>query len=334
MSRSHNPSTGHSDSAWRRAWPVLKKLLTAAFFILVAVLLFMLAKRLDWQEVASAMRSYSASTLLLAGVATVASYAVYSVFDLLGKRYTEHNLPIRQILPVTFVCYAFNLNLGSWIGGVALRYRLYTRLGLNKATITRVLSLSLLTNWMGYMCLAGGIFASGLLKLPPGWKIGSGSLQLIGVALLLVVAAYFLLCAFSKRRSWTLRGHELSLPSLRMALTQVLLGAANWSLMAVVVFVLLPENISYPAVLGVLLISSIAGAVTHIPAGLGVLEAIFIALLAHETSKANLLAGLIGYRAIYFLVPLMVAALVYLVLESQAKKLRGKNAENLEAAES
>src|SRR5690606_701442 len=113
-----------------------------------------------------------------------------------------------------------------------------------------------------------------------------------------------------------------SLPSLRMALTQVLLGAANWSLMAVVVFVLLPENISYPAVLGVLLISSIAGAVTHIPAGLGVLEAIFIALLAHETSKANLLAGLIGYRAIYFLVPLMVAALVYLVLESQAKKLR------------
>lgn len=333
MSRSHNPSTGHSDSAWRRAWPVLKKLLTAAFFILVAVLLLMLAKRLDWQEVANAMRSYSASTLLLAGVATVASYAVYSVFDLLGKRYTEHNLPIRQILPVTFVCYAFNLNLGSWIGGVALRYRLYTRLGLNKATITRVLSLSLLTNWMGYMCLAGGIFASGLLKLPPGWKIGSGSLQLIGVALLLVVAAYFLLCAFSKRRSWTLRGHELSLPSLRMALTQVLLGAANWSLMAVVVFVLLPENISYPAVLGVLLISSIAGAVTHIPAGLGVLEAIFIALLAHETSKANLLAGLIGYRAIYFLVPLMVAALVYLVLESQAKKLRGKNAENLEAAE-
>lgn len=327
MNDSHVPSARTGDSAWRRAWPILKKILTAAFFVLVAVLLYQLAKRLEWSEVVGTLRSYSGTTLLLAGAAAAGSYLVYSLFDLLGKRYTGHTLPVRQILPVTFVCYAFNLNLSSWIGGVAFRYRLYSRLGLKKSTITRVLSLSLLTNWMGYMCLAGGVFASGLLRLPPGWKIGSGTLQVIGAALLLVALGYFLLCAFSKRRTWTLRGHELSLPSLRMALSQVLLGAANWSLMAAVVFVLMPENISYPTVLGVLLISSIAGVVTHIPAGLGVLEAVFIALLSHEASKTSLLAGLIGYRAIYFLAPLIVATLVYLVLEARAKKLRGKNLE-------
>src|SRR5690606_21214678 len=119
-------------------------------------------------------------------------------------------LPVRQILPVTFVCYAFNLNLSSWIGGVAFRFRLYSRLGLNKATITRVLSLSLLTNWMGYLCLAGAVFASGLLKLPPDWKIDSAALQWIGAVLLVLALGYFLLCAFSKRRTWTVRGHELS----------------------------------------------------------------------------------------------------------------------------
>lgn len=327
MSERPVPSAPSGDSAWRRAWPTIKKVLTLAFFVLVGVLLYQLAKRLEWSEVVSALRGYSATTLALAAAATAASYLVYSSFDLLGKRYTGHPLPVRQIMPVTFVCYAFNLNLSSWIGGVAFRYRLYTRLGLKKSTITRVLSMSLLTNWMGYLCLAGAVFASGLLKLPPGWKIGSGSLQIIGVVLLLAAIGYFLLCAFSKRRSWTLRGHELSLPSLQMALAQVLLGAANWSLMATVVFVLMPDNISYPTVLGVLLISSIAGVVTHIPAGLGVLEALFIALLSHQASKTSLLAGLIGYRAIYFLAPLLIATLVYLVLEARAKKLRGKNLE-------
>jgi uncharacterized membrane protein YbhN (UPF0104 family) len=327
MTERHEPSSKSGESAWRRAWPTTKKILTLAFFVLVGVLLYQLGKRLEWSEVVSALRSYSATTLLLACAAAVGSYLVYSSFDLLGKRYTGHQLPVKQIMPVTFVCYAFNLNLSSWIGGVAFRYRLYTRLGLKKSTITRVLSLSLLTNWMGYLCLAGAVFASGLLKLPPGWKIGSGTLQIIGVVLLLVALTYFLLCAFSKRRSWTVRGHELSLPSLQMALAQVVLGAGNWALMAAVVFVLMPDNISYPTVLGVLLISSIAGVITHIPAGLGVLEALFIALLSHEASKTSLLAGLIGYRAIYFLAPLLLATVVYLVLEARAKKLRGKNLE-------
>lgn len=37
------------------------------------------------------------------------------------------------------------------------------------------------------------------------------------------------------------------------------------------------------------------------------LEAVFIALLQHEASRGSLLAGLIAYRAIYFILPLLVA---------------------------
>lgn len=62
---------------------------------------------------------------------------------------------------------------------------------------------------------------------------------------------------------------EINLPSLRMAVLQLLLGALNWSLMAAVIFTLLPGKLDYPLVLGVLLISAIAGVITHIPAGSG-----------------------------------------------------------------
>ena len=65
-------------------------------------------------------------------------------------------------------------------------------------------------------------------------------------------------CRFSSRREWAIRGVEINLPSLRMAILQLALGALNWSLMAAVIFTLLPSKLDYPLVLGVLLISAIA----------------------------------------------------------------------------
>lgn len=302
-----------------------KRGFTLFFFIAVPVLLFTLMKNLNWNEVVHALESYKPGTLALGFVVAAGSYLTYCGFDVLARRYTEHKLSVKQIIPVTFVCYAFNLNLSSWVGGIALRYRLYSRLGLDVPTITRILSLSLITNWLGYMLLAGFVFAGGFVDLPDGWKIGDTTLQLIGFVLLVVCFGYFLACRFSRKRTWTLRKQPLVLPSLNQALRQALLGALNWGLMALLIYVLLPEKAFYPAVLGILLISSIAGVIAHIPAGLGVLETVFITLMQHQFSKGQLLAALIGYRVIYFLIPLILALVVYLVLEKRAKAMRSKN---------
>jgi hypothetical protein len=267
-------------SGWRRRWPLIKKILTYVFFALVVGLLIGLARNLDWQEVYSTLRNYNAQTLWLAGAAAFCSYVVYCFFDVLGKGYSRPDLPIRQILPVTFVCYAFNLNLSAWVGGIALRFRLYSRLGLKPSQITRVFTMSILTNWLGYMWLAGMIFMMGWITPPASWEIGFTALRVLGAGLLVACVVYLWLCGFSKRRSWTIRGHEIHLPSLRLALIQLVLGAANWSLMALVVYYMLSQQAPYPEVLGILMISSIAGVVTHIPAGLGVIEAVFVAMLA------------------------------------------------------
>ena len=58
--------------------------------------------------------------------------------------------------------------------------------------------------------------------------------------------------------------------------------------MGAIIWLLLGQSVSYFFVVGVLLVSSIAGVIVHIPAGIGVLEAVFIALLAGEhTSKGH-----------------------------------------------
>lgn len=299
-----------------------KRLLTLLFVVLIPTLLYLLVRNLDWNEVRQSLVAYTPGTLFIGLGLALCSYLTFASYDLLARAYTGHHLPARQVLPVAFVCYAFNLNFTTWVGGVALRYRLYGRLGLETATITRILTLGLLTNWMGYLLLAGTVFALRLVKVPERWAVGVTGLQMIGLLMLGIALAYLLACGFAKRRTWRVRDHEITLPSLRLALCQVTLGASNWALMAALIYWLLPGELFYPSILGVLLISCVAGVVAHIPAGLGVLEAVFLALLHGQLGQGSLIAALLGYRTLYYLIPLLLALVTYLILEKRAPAMR------------
>jgi uncharacterized membrane protein YbhN (UPF0104 family) len=312
------PPGGPPKKAW---WPWLKRGATAAFFLLIASLLVSQARNIEWSLVLTALEDYPLTAAWGAVLLAVASFTLYSTFDLLGRHYTRHALRAPAVMAVTFVSYAFNLNLGSLVGGVAFRYRLYSRLGLSNGAITRIMSLSMLTNWMGYLLLAGGVFAVQPPTLPLDWPITTTSLRLIGAALLAVVAGYLGICAFSRRRMLRLRGHEVVLPSVRLAGLQLLMGAGNWLIMSGIIFILLQHRIEFTAVVSVLLLAAIAGVITHVPAGLGVLEAVFVALLSHEMPQYELLAALVAYRVVYYLVPLGVASAAYLLMEAKARQL-------------
>lgn len=266
------------------------------------------------------LRKRPMSSLWPAAVLAACSYLLYSCFDLFGRYLTGHRLSAPQVMLVNFVSYAFNLNMGALVGGVAFRYRLYSRLGLDAPTVTKVVGMSMLTNWLGYLLLAGLAFAISPPDPPPGWKIDTGGLRLLGAVLLAGALAYMLLCAFSRRREFHLRGHDIQLPSLRLALLQLLISSANWLLIAGTVWMLLGQKIAFGPVLAVLLVAAVAGVITHVPAGLGVLEVVFVALLSHQLPRHELLAGLLAYRAIYYLAPLAVAAVTYLVMELRARR--------------
>ena len=311
-------------------WKLAKKVLTWLFFIAVIVLLVVYARKVNWEDVYNVIVNYNRLAVLSAVALVIVSYLTYGCYDLIGRAYCGHKLAKRQVMLVSFICYAFNLTLSTWVGGVAMRYRLYSRLGLDSATITRIFSLSIATNWLGYILLAGIVFSAGMVPIPGGWFIGETTLRIIGVVLLAVVAVFLWACAFSKRRKWTIRRQTLQLPSLRMALFQFAVSSANWLVMGAIIWLLLARQVDYPIVLGVLLISSIAGVIIHIPAGIGVLEAVFLALLSGQhASHGTIIAALLAYRVLYFILPLLLALVLYLMLESRAKHLRAKNEQKL-----
>jgi uncharacterized membrane protein YbhN (UPF0104 family) len=105
-----------------------------------------------------------------------------------------------------------------------------------------------------------------------------------------------------------------------MAVAQLGISGVHWMSMAAVPWMLLQGQVDYATALQVLLIAAIAGVLLHIPAGLGVIEAVFIALLAHRIPEHHLLGALLAYRALFYIVPLFVGALLYLKVEVRARR--------------
>jgi hypothetical protein len=317
----HEP--GHPEH-WRSQlwWTWTMRVVSFGFFAAVIWLLVRYTSHIDWDEVLDSIRETPSPVLLEALVLAGASHLLYSCFDLIGRRYTGHTLPTPTVLIVTFISYAFNLCIGSIVGGVGFRYRLYSRLGLKNGVITRVVSMSMLTNWLGYKLLAGLLFIVHPLQLPPSWHMGNHGLQWVGVLLVAISIGYIAACIYWGDHSWDWRGHEIYLPPVRMALLQYAISCINWCLMAAIIWVLLGQRIHYADVLTVLLIGAIAGVVAHVPAGLGVFEFVFVALLSHLVSEERLIGALLGYRAIYYILPLLIASVLYLYMEVHAKQRR------------
>ena len=314
--------------AQRPWWPWAKRGAATIFLLAVAALLVRQARTIDWNEVLDAIADLPMATVLAAAAVAACSHAVYSCYDLLGRHLTRHTLGTGTVMGVTFISYAFNLNLGSMVGGIAFRFRLYSRLGLKADDITRIVGFSLLTNWSGYLLAAGVAFLFWPPSLPPDWKLDSGGLRVVGAVALALSASYVLFCAWAHERRWNIRGHRIEPPSVRMALLQLTLSCLNWSLVGAVVWVLLQNRVGYPHVLAVLLTSAMATLIVRVPGGLGVLETVFVALLAYRVPQGQLLAALLAYRGIYYLLPLVIATVFYAITEAHARRLRTQASRN------
>ncbi|WP_255593214.1 lysylphosphatidylglycerol synthase domain-containing protein [Acidovorax sp. sic0104] len=326
------PDTAPATSGWRsitrrRWWPWLTRGLALAFFAVVAWLIVRQARTVDWPAVWQALQALPAGVLLIAGALALASHGTYGTFDLIGRHCTGHRLSRPATLGIAMTSYPFTLNLGSLIGGVGVRYRLYERRGVDPGTIGQVVGTSILTNWVGYLLLAAVL---PWLWQPPamaGWAVEPWQLRTGGVLVGCLPAAYLVLCAMRAGKALTLRGHEFPLPRWPVALWQVAVSAANWMLMAAALWTVLQGQVSYPAALATVQLGAVAGLILRVPAGLGVLEAVGVALLASGAAGApgqdKVLAALLAYRALYYFVPLVLAAAAFGVAELRWRRHDG-----------
>lgn len=282
-----------------------------AFGALVLVLVWRVASHLDWREVGAALAQRRGAELALIAAVAIASHALYGLLDAVARDYAGHRIARWRCWLSATVCYALGLNLGALVGGVGLRYRLYQRQGADAAAASRVIGASIAANWVGYL---------GLFALLPLWAsldaltrwVGRGAALALSLAAALLFVGYVVACARQPRVR--LRGRELQFPPLRTALLQIAVAAANWALMGCVLALSLGGEVGYGDALAVLLVAAVAGVVTHVPGGWGVLDFVVVSMLSHQVAVPTLVAGVLVYRAAYYLLPLALSGPSYLAL--------------------
>ena len=302
--------------AW---WRRLRPLLMAGFLAAAGWLAWRQARSIEWSAVGEALAAYSRGLLLAAALAALLAHACYCGLDMLSRRIVGHGLPWLRTLATAFVSYAMNLNIGGTLGGIGFRYRLYARAGVDVKAISRIVAFAIAGNWSGFLLLAGPLFLFAPLPLPEQWHFAQGAQRLLGGGMLALLLGALAMAAWSPKRRLTWRGHGVELPSLPQALAQTAIAAASWLAMANLLHLLLPEGIGYLDALGVLLCSVLANLVIRVPGNLGVLETVFLGLLAGRAAGAEILAALLAYRVLFYIGPLLLALAVYARLEARPR---------------
>lgn len=299
-------------------WPRWRRRLATAFVVAVLVLIAWAARQVPWVQVGAALHSYSVPVLLAALGITALAYLCYGTFDLLGRRWLRAQVTPMAALRTAMICFALNLSLGSLVGTMASRWRLYGQQGLRPSTIGRMIGFSIATNWLGYAVLAGTVFVAGAIHTPARWPVGPVALRGLGWVLWAIAALYLIACA-RWRRPFTVRGQSITLPPWPLALLQLAASCLHWLSVAAIAYVLMPPGIPYGLVLSIYLVAALAVVIARVPAGVGVLEAVFVTLLAGHASSAVALAAVLAFRAVYHLLPLALAATWYFTRELRSR---------------
>ena len=212
---------------------------------------------------------------------TAASYALLTGYDWLAVHYIDRSLPYPRIALASFVSYVSSYNFGAILGGTTMCYRLYSTFGLSTVEIVKIIAICTLTFVLGFCTLAGSVFVLDPLPLPAQLRLPLATVYPIGMGLLAAVALYLAASALW-HRPITVRGWRLSLPPPGFTLMQMLVATVDLMAAAGVLYALLPAGIavSYPRFLGIFLIAQVTGIASHVPGGLGVVEAVLLLMLA------------------------------------------------------
>jgi phosphatidylglycerol lysyltransferase len=194
---------------------------------------------------------------------------------------------------------------------------------LSTSEIAQAISFAGATFIIGMIAVAGFVFVLEPTSTIQLLRLPFGSLKPVGALCLALVATYLVLSA-SGFRTFRLFEWEFPVPTTRLALAQLLVAVIDWTAAGAVLFVLLPPGyrLSFLPVLGVFLLAQFAGILSHVPGGLGVFEAIVVLLLKPYMPAASIVGSLLAYRAMYYLLPLVIALAFLIAFEVRRQSSR------------
>ena len=296
----------------RIGWNRIVFAISILIIALAAGTLLRLLHDIDPGHVVAALRATAPRQIILAGVLVAAGYVTLTFYDYFALRTIgQRHVPYRIAALASFTSYTIGHNLGATVfTGGAVRLRIYSAWGLGIADVAKIAFVTGLTFWLGNACVLGVSMAaapdaaSALNQLPP-WL--NRAIALAGLA---AIVGY-LLWLLPRPRLVGSGIWKIELPSAGLTLVQIGIGVADLSIGALAMSVLLPgvPAVGFATVLVTYVLATLLGFVSHAPGSLGVFDAAVLVGLP-QFDKSELLATLVIFRMLYFILPFVLALLV------------------------
>ena len=294
--------------------------IATAAFALAAFLVYRALQQYSMSEILESLRAISLRHLALGAAFTAGSFICLTASDTLAVRYTGRDLPYRKIALASFTSLSIGHTLGfAALSSGAIRYRFYTGWGLSPGDVGRIILFCAMTVTVG-LATGGGLASLAQPALVAEvFKIAPAAATGIGGLLLLLVLIYLGLAAFV-HRPIQIRHFQLPVPRLRLAIGQVAVGTTDVLLVSAVLHQMLSAtaDIGYFPVAATYVAANVAAIATHVPGGLGVIEAVILSLVP----GANVVGALVAFRALYYLIPFVIGCAVFAIAEIMRRQRR------------
>jgi uncharacterized membrane protein YbhN (UPF0104 family) len=312
----------------RMSWDTVGAAMSVTIVIAACVALFYLLRDIDIARVGATLRATPPQSVLVAAALVAASYFTLTFYDFFALRTIgQTHVPYRTAALTGLLSYTIGHNLGATVlTGGAVRLRIYKAWGLTLLDVAKVAFVTGLTFWLGNAVALGlGIIyapdVAGAINQLPTWAN-----RAIAAALLGTILGY-LIWLRPRPRVIGYKGWTLTLPNARLTLVQIGIGLCDLGLAALAMYVLISAHTSVDVVSAMVayVFAALLGFASHAPGSLGVFDAAMLLALP-QIEKEQLLASLLIFRCLYFVVPFFIAISALAIRElwiSVEKELTG-----------
>jgi glycosyltransferase 2 family protein len=293
-------------------WNRIGVVLSLAIITIAVVVLYRILRNIDGGEVVEALVRTDWHHFALAALFVAGGYFTLTFYDLFALRTIGRNdVPYWAAALAGFTSYSVGHNVGaSVLTGGAVRYRVYSAWGLNAVDVAKICFVAGLTFWLGNATVLGlGIVyeplaASAINQLPAWFNRG-------GAILILIVLTLYVVWVWRRPRVVGREGWSVTLPPGPLTLLQIGIGIVDLGFCALAMYMLTPQdpNIGFVTLAVIFVSATLLGFASHAPGGIGVFDAAMLVAL-WQFDKEELLAGLLLFRLLYYIVPFGLSLLI------------------------
>jgi glycosyltransferase 2 family protein len=291
--------------------------LSVIIVAVAAVVLYRKLHNINVSKVLTAMATVEYRDVAISAMFVALGYFTLTFYDLFALRTIgRKDVPYRIAALAGFTSYSVGHNVGASVfTGGAVRYRIYSAWGIDAIEVAKICFIAGLTFWLGNVTVLGFGFsyhpqaASDIDQLPL-WVN-----RAFGIGALIVLASYVAWVwrtpRIIGRQNW-----QVQLPSGPLTLLQIVIGIIDLSCCAMAMYMLVPNepHMVFIDVAVIFVTATLLGFASHSPGGLGVFDAAMLIAL-WEFDAEELLAGLLIFRLLYYIMPFTLALAVLGVRE-------------------